>query len=60
MNSLEQQFYNCIIGKDYPEPIVDIEKTRKYASDIIWNFKKKSDVKNEAQKVLQKHVSNPN
>lgn len=60
MNSLEQQFYNCIIGKDYPEPIVDIEKTRKYASDIIWNFKKKSEVKYEAQKVLQKHVSNPN
>ncbi|WMW78236.1 FAD-binding domain-containing protein [Flavobacterium sp. 20NA77.7] len=60
MNLIEQQFYNCIIGKDYPEPIVDIEKTRKYASDIIWNFKKKSDVKYEAQKVLQKHVSNPN
>lgn len=60
MNLIEQQFYNCIIGKDYPEPIVDIEKTRKFASDIIWNFKKKSDVKYEAQKVLQKHVSNPN
>jgi deoxyribodipyrimidine photo-lyase len=59
MNSLEQQFYNCIIGKDYPEPIVDIEKTRKYASDIIWNFKMKSEVKKEAQKILQKHVSNP-
>ncbi len=59
MNEMEQQFYNCVIGKDYPEPIVDIEKTRKYASDIIWNFKMKSEVKKEAQKILQKHVSNP-
>lgn len=59
MNLIEQQFYNCIIGKDYPEPIVDIEKTRKFASEYIWSFKNKSDVKKEAEKIIQKHV-NPN
>ncbi len=57
MNEMEQQFYNCIIGKDYPAPIVDIEATRKQASDIVWSFRKKDEVKQEGKRILQKHVS---
>lgn len=60
MNEMEQQFYNCKIGKDYPAPIVNIEETRKYASDIVWSFRKKEAVKQEGQRILKKHVSNPN
>ena len=60
MNLMEQQFYNCEIGKNYPEPIVNIEETRKYASDIIWSFRKKDEVKEEGKRILKKHVSNPN
>jgi deoxyribodipyrimidine photo-lyase len=60
MNEMEQQFYNCIIGKDYPAPIVNIEETRKRASDIVWSFRKKDAVKQEGKRILQKHVSNPN
>ena len=60
MNEMEQQFYNCIIGKDYPAPIVDIEETRKQASDIVWSFRKKDEVKQEGKRILQKHVNNPN
>ena len=60
MNEMEQQFYNCKIGRDYPAPIVNIEETRKYASDIVWSFRKKEDVKEEGKLILQKHVSNPN
>jgi deoxyribodipyrimidine photo-lyase len=60
MNEMEQQFYNCTIGKDYPAPIVNIEETRKYASDIVWSFRKKDEVKQEGKRILQKHVSNPN
>lgn len=59
MNEMEQQFYNCKIGQDYPEPIVNIEETRKFASDIVWSFRKKGDVKEEGKRILQKHVSNP-
>jgi len=43
LNLIEQQFYKCELGKDYPEPIVDIEKTRKYASDIVWSFRNKKE-----------------
>ncbi len=60
MNEMEQQFYNCKIGENYPEPIVNIEETRKYASDIVWSFRKKDEVKEEGKRILQKHVTNPN
>jgi deoxyribodipyrimidine photo-lyase len=60
MNEMEQQFYNCKIGEDYPAPIVNIEETRKFASDIVWSFRRKEDVKEEGKRILQKHVSNPN
>ena len=60
MNEMEQQFYNCKIGEDYPAPIVNIEETRKFASDIVWSFRKKDEVKEEGKRILKKHVSNPN
>ncbi|WP_293871731.1 deoxyribodipyrimidine photo-lyase [Flavobacterium sp.] len=60
LNPIEQQFYNCELGKDYPYPIVDLEETRKIASDIVWSFRKKDEVKVEGKRILKKHVSNPN
>jgi deoxyribodipyrimidine photo-lyase len=58
LSIIEQQMYECEIGKHYPAPIVDIEATRKYASDIVWSFRKTEDVKKEGKRILQKHVSN--
>jgi deoxyribodipyrimidine photo-lyase len=60
LNMIEQQFYACEIGKDYPAPIVNIEETRKQASDVVWSFRKKEEVKEEGKRILKKHVSNPN
>jgi deoxyribodipyrimidine photo-lyase len=47
---IEQQFYDCEIGKDYPAPIVNIEETRRYASDIVW-VSKKDEVKEEGKNI---------
>jgi deoxyribodipyrimidine photo-lyase len=58
LSVIEQQMYACEIGKHYPAPIVDIEATRKQASDIVWSFRKTDDVKKEGKRILQKHVSN--
>jgi len=44
---------------NYPFPIVDIEETRKKASDIVWSFRKTDSVKVEGRRILNKHVSNP-
>jgi deoxyribodipyrimidine photo-lyase len=57
LTSIEQQLYECIIGKDYPSPIVDIEETRKLASEKVWSYRKKSEVKQEGQRILSKHVN---
>ena len=40
MTSFEQSMYQVIIGEDYPYPIVDIEETRKRASEIVWGIRK--------------------
>jgi len=57
LNIFEQEIYNCRIGEDYPAPIVDIEATRKYASDIIWGMRKEAYTKEEGKRILQKHVN---
>ena len=57
LNPIEQQFYHCEIGKDYPEPIVNIEETRRSASDLVWSFRKKEEVQMEGIRILKKHVS---
>ncbi len=54
---IEQQLYNCTMGTDYPVPIVDIEQTRKYASEIVWNLRKNYVVKKEGKRITGKHVN---
>jgi len=56
MTELEQQFSNFYLGKDYPYPIVDIETTRKKASDTLWNLRKSKKVKEESLRILKKHT----
>lgn len=57
MTEMEQQLYYVVIGRDYPNPIVDIEATRKVASDIVWSFRKTPEVRSEGNLILQKHVN---
>ena len=54
---LEQQLYACEIGKHYPAPIVNIEATRKQASDIVWEYKTREDVRMEGNNLVVKHVN---
>jgi deoxyribodipyrimidine photo-lyase len=57
MTKMEQQLYQVIIGENYPYPIVDIEATRKAASDIVWRFRKSDKVKSEGDRIIKKHVN---
>ncbi|MFN6014789.1 MAG: FAD-binding domain-containing protein, partial [Flavobacteriales bacterium] len=59
LNPIEQEFYRCMIGVDYPQPIVDPEESRKKASDIVYEYKKSASVKEEGKRILKKHVTNP-
>ncbi len=55
---LEQQMYQCVIGKDYPEPIIDLKSAGKYARDSLWSVKKTKTVKSEGRRILKK-LTNP-
>ena len=57
MSMMEQELYSVKIGVDYPSPIVDIEVSRKIASDIIWGIRKTPASKKEGSIILKKHVN---
>ncbi len=57
MSEIDQVFYSCRLGVDYPFPIVDIETSRKHASDIMYGIKKSPNARTLGKKVLAKHVS---
>ena len=57
MSMMEQALYSVKIGTDYPFPIVDIEESRKTASDIVWHYRKTDKVKSEGKRILEKHVN---
>lgn len=57
MTEMEQQLYNFKLGQDYPFPIVDIDETRKKASDTLWNMRNNSLVKSERLRILKKHTT---
>ena len=56
MTFLDQKFNNFEVGVDYPNPIVNMEKTRKYASDFLWAMKKNPTVKAEGLRILGMHT----
>ena len=54
---IDQETYECKIGKDYPNPIVDISETYKYAASKLWSIKSNPKVKEESSRILQKHTN---
>ena len=57
MSEIEQNLFNCKIGKDYPKPIVDISETRKFALEKLWSIRKIKKVKEEKKRILEKHIN---
>ncbi len=56
LTSMELQLIGLELGGDYPRPIVDVEAAQKEARVRLWGKKKSKQVKNESQRVLQKHT----
>ncbi|MEM6321554.1 MAG: deoxyribodipyrimidine photo-lyase [Bacteroidota bacterium] len=53
---MEQTFYNCRIGADYPAPIVDFEIATRKNKNHYWTFRESAAAKRELPKVWQRHV----
>ncbi|MDG1292505.1 MAG: deoxyribodipyrimidine photo-lyase [Pseudomonadales bacterium] len=56
MTEMEQQMHNFRLGKDYPEPIVDIKQSGKNARELLWEYRNRPMVKKEGQRILRRHV----
>lgn len=56
MTEMEQIFNDFILGVNYPKPIVNLQDTRKNASEVLWRLKNSSIVKNESERILRKHT----
>ncbi|QOL25608.1 deoxyribodipyrimidine photo-lyase [Thalassotalea sp. LPB0316] len=57
LSAMEQMMYGLELGKDYPEPIVDIALSYKEAQTLLWRWRNTLPVKKEAQRILARHVS---
>ncbi|TRX39263.1 cryptochrome/deoxyribodipyrimidine photo-lyase family protein [Flavobacterium restrictum] len=56
MTFLDQKFNDFEVGVNYPKPIVNMERTRKFASDFLWKMKKDPLVKEESFRILKLHT----
>ena len=52
-----QHELGCVIGRDYPAPIVDHATAYKRARDRIWQVRKQAAAKQEARRIYTKHGS---
>lgn len=58
MTAMEEIMYGLVVGQDYPKPIVDTKLSYREASDRLWAWRKRPDVKVEAKRILRRHVRN--
>ncbi len=56
MTDMEQEMYNCVVGRDYPNPIVDIKETYRFASSQLWSKKGDYLVKEENERIKGIHI----
>lgn len=57
MTAMEQQWSGCVIGKDYPAPIVEHATAYKQARERIHSVRRKNEARSEAKRVYVKHGS---
>lgn len=55
MSPLEQQFYHCTIGKDYPAPILPYAEASSLHRDRYWAFRQQPEVKAHLPKIWERH-----
>jgi len=56
ITSFETSIYEFELGKNYPRPIIDLEKSRKYATSTLWPMSQSPVVRKEGKRILAKHT----
>jgi deoxyribodipyrimidine photo-lyase len=47
----------CVIGRDYPEPIVDLQAASRFARDTAWGARQSIEFRREAMDIVEQHAS---
>ncbi len=55
MCPVQQEMYHCILGKDYPRPIVDYEIATQIARNYYWKSRQKDSVIEQLPAIWEKH-----
>lgn len=55
LSVLEQSFYGCELGKDYPFPIVEADANKEIVTQL-WAIRKTDEAQQEGKRVLKKHT----
>ena len=58
MKPFEEDIYKFKIGETYPNPIIDLKETRKFAIEKLWSMKKDSRVFQDRDRILKRHTFN--
>ncbi|WP_297811592.1 deoxyribodipyrimidine photo-lyase [uncultured Methylophaga sp.] len=56
LTPMEQQMYQIQLGEDYPQPLIDYQTQARRARELLWSWRKNSEVKAENQRILRRHV----
>lgn len=56
MTQLEQELYNFKIGINYNLPIVDLDSTRKFATNKLWEIRKSIQTIKDSKRIIEKHT----
>lgn len=56
LSPMEQMMHQVQLGIEYPEPIVDLSQSYKAAQSLLWQWRSRPQVKQEAQRLLLRHV----
>ena len=55
IEEMESMMYDFEIGRDYPAPVVDIERSLREAREILWGIKNSNKNKENSKKILKFH-----
>lgn len=58
MTPFEEDIYKFKIGETYPNPIIDLKETRKFALEKLWSMKKDSRVFQDRDRIIKRHTFN--
>jgi deoxyribodipyrimidine photo-lyase len=53
---MEAIFNDIILGRDYPEPMIDLTQASQTARDRLWSYREQPQVKQHISAVLSRHV----